>query len=165
MKIPKLVDLPLCMAERALLARRCAAAKPDEVQMDSEFMPWAYDYNSDIWYCFDGRYSKTSPVEKIERQREYDDRWREFSEKAAIEYGRLVFYQSDIRQKVLDRDDYTCQLCFAKGNSRFHVHHIMKRSEGGTDHLDNLVVVCPKCHRLADTKLYNPEWVKREGEQ
>ncbi len=30
------------------------------------------------------------------------------------------------------------------------VHHITPRSEGGTDAIENLVVLCPNCHRRAD---------------
>ncbi len=27
------------------------------------------------------------------------------------------------------------------------VHHVLRRSQGGTDHPDNLVDLCPDCHR------------------
>lgn len=50
------------------------------------------------------------------------------------------------RAYVLDRDKYTCQICKAK-NVRFEVHHIIFRSNGGTDDVENLVCLCSSCHK------------------
>jgi len=49
------------------------------------------------------------------------------------------------RRKALARDSYECQTCGVDG-CRLHVHHKIPRSEGGTDHLENLVTLCPDCH-------------------
>lgn len=49
------------------------------------------------------------------------------------------------KAKVLNRDNYTCQCCKTrKGN--LHVHHIVYRSNGGSDEEDNLIVLCKSCH-------------------
>lgn len=49
---------------------------------------------------------------------------------------------------VLNRDDYTCQHCHGRrGNRRLEVHHIIYRSQGGSDESDNLITVCHSCHR------------------
>jgi len=34
------------------------------------------------------------------------------------------------------------------------VHHITKRLKGGTNKLHNLIVLCPNCHKLAETGTY-----------
>lgn len=47
----------------------------------------------------------------------------------------------------LNRDNYTCQCCGTKKGT-LHVHHIVYRSQGGTDTLDNLIVLCEKCHKM-----------------
>ena len=49
------------------------------------------------------------------------------------------------RAHALDRDKYACQYCGAK-NTRLEVHHIVFRSQGGSDDLDNLITLCKKCH-------------------
>jgi RNA-directed DNA polymerase len=39
-----------------------------------------------------------------------------------------------------------CQQGF-KGETSIHVHHLVERSKGGSDRLDNLVMLHPNCHR------------------
>jgi hypothetical protein len=46
---------------------------------------------------------------------------------------------------VLARDNYTCNIC-KKKNSSLHVHHIVFRSEGGSDEQENLISLCKICH-------------------
>lgn len=49
------------------------------------------------------------------------------------------------REAVLHRDNYTCQVC-GKKHTRLEVHHIVYRSQGGTDDEDNLITLCKDCH-------------------
>ncbi len=49
---------------------------------------------------------------------------------------------------VLNRDDYTCQCCKGKHkDSRLEVHHIVFRSQGGSDEESNLITLCHTCHK------------------
>ena len=50
------------------------------------------------------------------------------------------------KDAVLNRDSYTCQICGAK-HTRLEVHHIVYRSQGGTDDEDNLITLCESCHK------------------
>ena len=52
---------------------------------------------------------------------------------------------SSRREAVLHRDSYTCQCC-GKKNTRLEVHHIIYRSQGGTDDEINLITLCEDCH-------------------
>lgn len=52
---------------------------------------------------------------------------------------------SSRREAVLYRDNYTCQCC-GKKNIRLEVHHIIYRSNGGTDDENNLITLCENCH-------------------
>ena len=52
---------------------------------------------------------------------------------------------SSRRGAVLHRDNYTCQCC-GKKNCRLEVHHIVFRSNGGTDNEENLITLCKECH-------------------
>lgn len=49
------------------------------------------------------------------------------------------------RYYVFSRDNYTCQVC-KKQNHRLKLHHILYKSKGGTDSVDNLITVCENCH-------------------
>ena len=54
-----------------------------------------------------------------------------------------------IRAAVLERDE-NCQKCMRADG--LNVHHIISRDEGGTDDLDNLIILCEICH-------YEWEWL------
>lgn len=48
---------------------------------------------------------------------------------------------------VLDRDSYKCQHCKGKSkDKRLEVHHIIFRSNNGSDEPDNLITLCKTCH-------------------
>lgn len=48
-----------------------------------------------------------------------------------------------IRQRVLTRDQHTCQRC---GLEATHVDHIIPRRLGGDDSMDNLQALCKQCN-------------------
>lgn len=49
---------------------------------------------------------------------------------------------------VLNRDHYTCQYCKGKHkDSKLEVHHIVFRSQGGSDEESNLITLCHTCHK------------------
>ena len=76
------------------------------------------------------------------------------------QHGQTYGYY-DVRYFVFARDEYTCQVCKRK-NKILHTHHIVYRSEGGTDRADNLITVCTDCHTNENHKpggiLY--KWMK-----
>lgn len=49
---------------------------------------------------------------------------------------------------VLNRDGYTCQCCNGKHKDhKLEVHHIIYRSQCGSDEEDNLITLCHTCHK------------------
>ncbi len=54
-----------------------------------------------------------------------------------------------IRDKVLRRDGYLCVTCQAKGLivEAAEVDHIVPKSQGGTESLENLEAICVPCHK------------------
>ena len=52
----------------------------------------------------------------------------------------------DERYFVFARDNYTCQCCGKSKGKILQTHHIVYRSNGGTDRVDNLITVCTDCH-------------------
>jgi len=49
-----------------------------------------------------------------------------------------------LRQQVLERDGWRCQLC---GSMAVEVHHIERRSQAGADAEENLITLCSACQR------------------
>lgn len=60
------------------------------------------------------------------------------------------FYEE--RYFVFARDNYTCQVCGKSKDKILHTHHIVYRSNGGTNRVDNLITVCTDCHTNANHK-------------
>ena len=50
----------------------------------------------------------------------------------------------ELRNQVLRRDGWRCQLCGASRN--LHVHHLKSRSRLGDDAMKNLITLCATCH-------------------
>ena len=58
-----------------------------------------------------------------------------------VNYGYV-----NAREHALVRDKYTCQCC-GKRNCRVEAHHIVFRSKGGSNDLENYVTLCEDCHK------------------
>lgn len=59
---------------------------------------------------------------------------------------------------VLNRDNYTCQYCKGKHkDSKLEVHHIVFRSQGGSDGESNLITLCHTCHKDLHSGKINPK--------
>lgn len=56
---------------------------------------------------------------------------------------------ANTKEMVLNRDNYTCQYCKGKRkDSKLEVHHIIYRSNHGSDDENNLITLCQTCHKL-----------------
>jgi len=53
-----------------------------------------------------------------------------------------------VRREVLARDQYRCQAPGCGRTRILEVHHIKRRSHGGSNQPENLVTLCSSCHRL-----------------
>lgn len=62
---------------------------------------------------------------------------------------------AELREFVKNRDGFTCRNCFIKNDSlALQVHHIVPVSNGGTDDLSNLILLCYDCH----TSVHKTGW-------
>jgi 5-methylcytosine-specific restriction enzyme A len=52
-----------------------------------------------------------------------------------------------IRQRILLRDEYTCQIC-GRVSAQLEVDHIVPLSMGGNNSISNLQSLCKTCHKL-----------------
>lgn len=51
------------------------------------------------------------------------------------------------RKAIYKRDGYRCALCDSE--TGLQIHHVVPRSQGGTDYAQNLITLCWKCHAVA----------------
>ncbi len=57
----------------------------------------------------------------------------------------------NVRQAVLDRDDYICRYC-GRRSQTMEVDHVSPMSRGGMSTLDNLVTACRECNRKKSSR-------------
>lgn len=80
-----------------------------------------------------------------------------------VDYQRGQAYgYYDVRYYVFARDGYTCQVC-KKKNKVLQTHHIIYRSQGGTNRADNLITVCTDCHTSENHKPGGILWKWMKG--
>ena len=66
--------------------------------------------------------------------------------------GALILSGKDWHRQVMEvfeRDEFKCRGCGKDMDWAYEwadVHHIVKRSNGGSDNLENLVLLCRECH-------------------
>jgi len=51
-----------------------------------------------------------------------------------------------LSEHVHERDNYKCSMCNKNNNERLEVHHKKPLSMGGDNNIDNLELLCVKCH-------------------
>lgn len=80
----------------------------------------------------------------------YNEKYKKWGYQKGANYGF-----ANTKAYVLSRDNYTCQHCKGKSKDiKLEVHHIIFRSQGGSDEESNLMVLCKRCHdKLHDGKI------------
>lgn len=66
-----------------------------------------------------------------------------------IDYWQTGSISEKTRDEVLERDGYECQICRRKDS--LHLHHLIKRRNGGDHKADNLITLCASCHGHIET--------------
>ena len=54
---------------------------------------------------------------------------------------------NNIRKEVYRRDGFRCALC--DDTRGLQIHHVVRRSQGGTNLPQNLITLCWRCHAVA----------------
>ena len=89
-----------------------------------------------------------------------NEKIRHWGYQKGINYGF-----ENTKAMVLSRDGYECQHCKGRHkDSKLEVHHIIFKSQGGSDEADNLVTLCHTCHKALHDGKINPGFKgKRKG--
>ena len=64
--------------------------------------------------------------------------------------------------KILKRAGIKCSMC-KWDQTTLDTHHIIEKSKGGTDEHDNLISLCPNCHRKAHEKQFTKEELREKS--
>lgn len=71
--------------------------------------------------------------------------------------GQRALMTSELRKKILQRDNYTCKYCgasvYQEPNLLLEIDHIIPVSKGGLTTEDNLQTLCWKCNRKKGAKI------------
>jgi hypothetical protein len=60
---------------------------------------------------------------------------------------------ADLADKLMVKCNRRCCICRRFRPTKLQVHHIEERSQGGSNHEDNLIVVCLSCHTDVHSKV------------
>lgn len=71
--------------------------------------------------------------------------------RTGIKYKRGQPYNKQSNARALKKQlgelrGYSCELCAHSNWNILQVHHIIERRHGGSDELNNLLLLCPNCH-------------------
>ncbi len=64
--------------------------------------------------------------------------------------SELSSLPEDAKNKLMNAVWYRCENPYCNYTQFLDVHHVISEVEGGTNKLDNLIVLCPRCHLAAD---------------
>lgn len=90
--------------------------------------------------------------------------------------SRNTYPRSEVvKEYALRAADGVCQGCESEapftgkdGEPFLEVHHLHRRSDGGADHPDNVVALCPNCHRRVhqgqDGNEFNQELIEKNSQ-
>ncbi len=78
----------------------------------------------------------------------YELAWRTDEDKKFMK--RVEWKQ--IRKKILERDDYTCQYCGVQRKTFMQINHIDGNPKDNSD--ENLEVICSACHKITHSGLW-----------
>ena len=67
------------------------------------------------------------------------------------------------RKFIYAREGYACAICDSP--KYLQVHHCIKRSQGGSDNVQNLICLCADCHALAHGTILNDAEISPEDMQ
>ena len=64
------------------------------------------------------------------------------------------------KQNIRRMKGNICELCgrencdWLDSENRLQIHHLIAVRDGGNDEMDNLMLLCPMCHKIMERKVY-----------
>ena len=98
--------------------------------------------------------NESNELDKEELLNKITDCENDNSEKITVN-GKTYKRHNYLMVQIKKYRDYKCQFCstkIPKSNGEYYIEacHIKAKSEGGKDRLDNILILCPNCHKMFD---------------
>lgn len=94
------------------------------------------------------RLRKYAPISNISLERvKFDMQLMRNPEIEGIEYQQGTLYGTEVREYLLHKFNHTCVYCGTRPAARGTIEHIVPRSLGGSDRIDNLAWACYECNQ------------------
>lgn len=112
----------------------------------------------------DDNFEQEEIIEEIDEDKDLQDQIKlkklitdnEKIKKETIEINLKTYKRHNYLMALIKKyRNYTCQFCsttILKENGEYYIEacHIKAKSDGGKDSLDNILILCPNCHKLFD---------------
>lgn len=125
-------------------------------------------YNVQTWAK---RLSKYCPISSVAVETvRFDMQKMANHEISGVEYQQGALFGYEVREYLLEKFNRTCVYCNAQ-NVPLEIEHVIPKSKGGTNSVNNLVVACVECNRKKSNKSLDeflakkPEVLKRVKSQ
>ena len=131
------------------------ARKPRVLQGFSVWLPPSVVSRIENIVNLCSKFSKYFPIQKIVGElNKFDTQKMQNSEITGMEYQQGTLQGFEVREYLLQKYQYTCVYCqkcaFQHGKLtgiRLEIDHVVPRSKGGSDRVNNLVLACHKCNQ------------------
>jgi len=150
-------SLPRSMKERAKWAIKHLIEDTAEVekQFSISRSEWGvFNPNDNLWYFESGRYSKSSPQEhdkSVIKSAYKNLQYARINGHRAFEFSEMMDFKFKFRQLILEKFDYECFICgVPEYIKKLNMHRVIPGKNGGEYVEENVVLVCPKHHRMVD---------------
>ena len=102
-------------------------------------------FNINTWV---NRLSKAFPITQLAVEHvKFDTQLMENPEISGVEYQRGTLSGTEVREYLLEKFSRKCFYCGLKNSSSgYEVEHVLPKSKGGTDRVDNLTISCRSCN-------------------
>ena len=102
---------------------------------------------------------KLTPVNELGLERvKFDTQLMDNPDISGVEYQQGTLKGYELREYILLKNNHTCQYCNGvSGDSVLNIEHILPKSRGGSNRLNNLTLACRTCNEHKNNYLLS-EW-------
>ncbi|VDN49116.1 conserved protein of unknown function [Petrocella atlantisensis] len=155
-------SLPKSMKKRAKWAIKHLIEDTEgiEKQFSISRSEWGvFNPDDNLWYFESGRYSHSSPQEHDKSVIKSAYRSLEHvrvNGHRAIEFSEMLDFKFRFRQLILEKYDYQCFICgIPEYIQKLHMHRVIPGKYGGEYIEENVVLVCPKHHKMVEGRSWD----------